>query len=247
MLLEFGVFFLSMIYWATLGLVMKYANQIFWLEIGFSLVALIGIRIIAKRWKYFILPLFIIFGSVFLLFLIDSVAEERTFAVLSAGIFYLTVLASYRLGKYDKDQTAKAMHNLAVFATVFCWYSAAYGWYLNLEVPVWILMAIVALVTFAVSYLSFVINQLAISRNQRFLYSLFLAYLMAETVFVQNSWPFRYLTTGVVALIIYFASWDVIRNYFLDKLNPRKVIFNAVFLSVAVALILLSSKWYPVV
>lgn len=235
-----------MIYLATIGLISTYPDQILWLEIGFSLITLIGVRIISRRWKYFTLPFFIIFGSVLLLFLIDSTAEKRTFAVLSVGIFYLTILASYRLGRYDKDQTAKAMYNLAIFATLFCWYAASFGWYLNLAVPVWILMVIIAFVTFMLSNVSMRVNQLKINSIQRFSYAIFLAFLMAQTVLIQNSWPFRYLTTGVIALIIYYASWDIIRNYFLEKLTTKKVVFDAVFLLGAVIVILLSSKWYPV-
>ena len=36
--------------------------------------------------------------------------------VLSTGVFYLAILGGYRLGKYEKDLTAKAMYNLAALS-----------------------------------------------------------------------------------------------------------------------------------
>jgi hypothetical protein len=139
------------------------------------------------------------------------------------------------------------MVNLAALATLFCWYASVYGWYLNIEVSVWYIMAVFAIVTFLVSYISIMINKLEINRSQRVLYSVYLAYLVAVAIWVQNSWPFGYLTTGVITLIIYYASWDIIRNYFIGKLTVRKIVFNLVFLVGTASILLLSTKWYPVI
>lgn len=247
MLLEFGVFFLSLVNLAAVWLVYDYPNQFFWIMGIFALVLLAGVKAIAGKFRFFVLPFFLTLGAVLLLPLIDSPAESKTFIVLAAGVFYLAVLGSYRLGKYDRDKTAKAMLNLATLTTLFYWFASSYGWYLNIALSIWIIMFIFAIVAFFVSYQSFLVNQLALNRHQRIIYSVFLAYLMAGAIWMQNFWPFGYLTTGVIALIIYYSAWDLIRNYFLENLTIKKIIFNSFFLAGSVLLILLSAKWYPAV
>src|SRR4030043_519902 len=87
-------------------------------------------------------------------------------------VFYLATLAGWRLNQYEKDQTAKAMYNFATIATVFCWYTAAYGWYLNVAIPIWGLLIIFAVVTFVASLASFAVNN--IKREKRLVYAVFL-------------------------------------------------------------------------
>jgi len=247
MLFEFGVLFLSLLNLAAVWLLYDYPNQFFWIMGIFALVLLIGIRVVAGRLRFFGIPFLLTLGSVLLMPLIDSPAKVRAFIVLSTGVFYLAVLGSYRLGRYERDKTAKAMIDLATLATLFCWFAASYGWYLNIVLPIWVIMLIFAAVVFFISYQSFLISQIAPSRHQRVVYSVFLAYLMAGVVWVQNFWPFGYLTTGVVALIIYYSAWNLIRDYFLENLTIKKIIFNSIFLAGSATLILLSARWYPAI
>ena len=247
MIWEFGVFFLSLLNLAALWLAFGHPDRAFGIMGIFAAVLLIGVRLIARNFRFFFLLIFLILGALLLLPLIDSPAQAKAFIVLASGVFYLAILAGYRLRKYDKDQTAKAMVNLAALATLFCWYTSVYGWYLNIEMSVWYIMAVFAVVTFLVSYISIMINKLEINRSQRVLYSVYLAYLVAGAIWIQNFWPFGYLTTGVITLIIYYASWDIIRNYFIGKMTVKKIVFNLVFLVGAASILLLSTKWYPVI
>lgn len=247
MLFEFGVLFLTLLNLTSVWLAYDYPNQFFWIMGIFSVMLFFGVKGIAGKYRFFILPFFLTLGTVLLLPLIDSPAEAKAFIVLAAGVFYLATLGSFRLGRYNRDKTAKAMMNLATVAALFCWFAALYGWYLNLALSVWIIMLVFAFVVFLVSFQSFIDNELPLSRHQRVIYSVFLAYLMAGTIWMQDFWPFGYLTTGVTALIIYYSAWDLIRGYFQDKLSAKKLIFNSIFLVGSVGLILLSAAWYPAV
>ncbi len=245
MFLELGVFLLSLVNLAAIWLVYQYPNQFFWVMGVFVLILLIGVKAVAGKIRFFILPFFLTLGAVLLLPLIDSPAESEAFIVLAAGVFYLAALGSHRLGKYDRDKTAKAMISLASFAALFCWFTASYGWYLNIALPVWIIILLFAFVSFIISFQSFLAEQLPVNRFQRIIYSLFLAYLMAGVIWMQNFWPFGYLTTGVVALIVYYSAWNLVRGYFLDSLTVKKIIFSSFFLVGSATVILLSAKWYP--
>jgi len=247
MVWEIGVFFLSLFYAGILWFAYSNPANFIWPGIVFFAILFVAMKLITRRYFNFILPALLALGTILLLPLIDSRSQANAFALISAGIFYFAVLGSYRLAKYDKDKTAKAMGNLAAFAALFAWFASGYGWYLNIQMPIWLLMMIFAAVTFLVSYVAFRINGLELNGYQRVLYSVFLAYLIAGTVWIQNSWPFGYLTTGVITLIIYYSAWDLISTYFLQKLTIKRAIFNLSFMIGASALILVSARWYPVI
>lgn len=247
MVWEFSIFFLTLLYLGTLWIAFSHPANFIWQGAVFLLVLLIAVRWISRKCFHYIIPAFLFIGSILLLPLIDSSAQSRVFMVLSAGVFYLAILGAYRLGKYKKDLTAKAMSNLAALSSLFCWFASVFGWYLNIEMPVWAIMIIFAVVTFPVSYVLLVINELEMNRNQRILYSVFLSYLMAGAIWIQGFWPFGYLTTGVIALIIFYSGWEIVRNYFLDKMTLRRLTFSIFFLVGTASLILLSTKWYPAV
>jgi hypothetical protein len=108
-----------------------------------------------------------------------------------------------------------------------------------------VLLVVFSVITFLVSYVSFVINQ--VDREKWLIYSVFLTTLVAQTVWIQNFWPFGYLTVAVITLIIYCVGWEIVLSFFLKKLTARTVLFEILFLAGSVVLVLLSTKWYPVI
>ncbi|HLM83946.1 MAG TPA: hypothetical protein VK254_01895 [Candidatus Bathyarchaeia archaeon] len=239
--------FLSALFAANLWLSVNFFGYAGWFGIIFSMVIIITTRIVVGRWKFTVLPAVLVPGAVLLLSLIDPPFEMNMFIFLSSLVFYTTVLAGGRLFQYEKDETAKAMYNVATVAVLFCWYAASYGWYLNpsISLPIWALLLVFSVITFFVSWVSFSINQ--INREKSLIYSVFLATLVAQVVWIQNFWPFGYLTASVIALIIYFVGWEMILSFFLKRLSARTVLFELIFLVGSVVLILLSTKWYPVI
>lgn len=245
MFFRFSIFFLSILFAVNLWASVNYEKYASWFGIIFSLLLVIIAKMIVRQWKFAILPVVLILGSVLLLSLIDSELQARVFILFSSLVFYLTVLAGWRLGQYAKDETAKAMYNVATITALFCWYAASLGWYLNIAAPIWGLMLVFAVVTLFVSLVSFSVNQTEPSK--RLIYSVFLTLLVAQAIWIQNFWPFGYLTTSVITLIIYYASWSIILNYFLKKTTFRAVLFDIMFLFGSTLLLLLSTKWYPVI
>lgn len=247
MFFSFNIFFLSALFAANLWLSVNYAGYAGWFGIVFSLIIITAARMIVGRWKFTVLPAVLVPGAVLLLSLIDPPFEINLFIFLSTLVFYATVLAGWRLFRYEKDETAKAMYNIATVAVLFCWYAASYGWYLNpsILIPIWVLLLVFSVITFLVSYVSFAINQ--IDREKWLIYSLFLTTLVAQTVWIQNFWPFGYLTVAVITLIIYCVGWEIVLSFFLKKLTARTVLFEILFLAGSVILVLLSTKWYPVI
>lgn len=236
----------SLVFLASLEVIIARGEYAFGVAIFLFLLSLYEGRSIGGKWIFSVLPVFFILSSVALLYLISGNVEEQIFIFLASSMFYLSLFSAYRLGKYSGDQTAKGMNITAAFATIFFTYASAYGLYLNFLVPLYYLMITYLVVTLLVSFQYFVI----IKKNEQkkvWTYSFILALAMAEIVWTMNFWVFGYLTTGVIALILYYILWDLTQSYFLNLLSQKRVVANMVFFSCLVVLVLLTSKWTPVV
>ena len=200
---------------------------------------------IGHKWKFSILPVFFTIFSIALLQLISGMLEKQIFVGLVSLMYYLALFGTYRLGIYAGDQTAKGMIMASTSAAIFFTYAGAYGLYLNFLVTLYVLMLTYLIVTLLVSYQYFsIIEQ---DKNRVWTYSFLLALFMVELIWTMNFWPFGYLTTGVIALILYYVLWDLTQSYFLNLLSKKRVVANMIFFSTLIILILISSKWIPVI
>jgi hypothetical protein len=204
-----------------------------------------GVNKIGKGFVYSIIPTVFSLSAVLMIFLIDSPVEKNIFSLLCSGIFYLALFGVYRLRSYQKDQTARGMVSASALATLFFFYAASYGIYLNFSISLWVLMTAFLIVTTLVSYEYFGI--VSTDRKTVGTYSLILGMLMAEIAWVINFWPFGYLSTGAVVTIFYYIFWDLTQTYFFNTLSQKRLIANVVFFSLLIILILSTSRWLPVV
>ena len=246
MFLKIRPLVLSLIYLVSLELITFKPAYFYWIGFFLIMLSLYEGRKIGHRWLFSVLPVFFVLSSVALLYLIALTYEQQTFILLSAVMYYLALFSAYRLGVYGGDQTAKGMNMAAAATTIFFTYTSAYGLYLNFLVPPYYLMLVYLVVTLLVSFQYFAI----IKRDQRkivWMYSFLLALIMTEIIWTMNFWPFGYLTTGVIALILYYVLWDLVQSYFLNLLSRRRVVANMVFFSTLVIVVLLSAKWIPVI
>ena len=210
------------------------------------MVSAYGSRKIGGRWFFSVLPIFFTFSSLALLYLITLEFEQQIFIALASVMYYLSLLGAYRLGIYAGDKTARGMNMAAMAATIFFTCAGAYGLYLNFFVPLYYLMLVYLIVTLLVSYQYFSIIQ-SDNKKRAWTYSFLLALVMTELIWTMNFWPFGYLTTGVIALILYYVLWDLVQSYFLNILSKKRVVANMIFFSVLTVMVLLSAKWLPVV
>lgn len=203
-------------------------------------------RVIGGRWKFSVLPVLFVLSSVSLLYLVTIRFEQQIFIFLSTAMYYLSLFGAYRLKKYSEDQTAKGMIMAASASTIFFTYAGAYGIYLNFLIPLYILLLFYSVVTLLVSYQYFsTIGE--IPKKIVWIYSFVLTLSMIEIIWALNFWPFGYLTTGVIALILYYVLWDIIRSHFSNILSKKRMVFNLIFFSAIISLVLATSKWFPVI
>jgi len=201
---------------------------------------------IGGKWIFVILPVFFTLSSIVLLYLITLPYEQQAFIFISSLMYYLSLFGAFRLGSYDGDKTARAMNMAAASATIFFMFSGAYGIYLNFLIPVHYLMLVYLISTLLISYQYFAIIKKD-GRSTIWIYSFLLSLIMVELIWTMNFWPFGYLTTGVIALTLYYIFWDLVQSHFLNLLSRKRVVANMVVFSILITLVLISSKWFPII
>lgn len=236
----------SLIFLVLLEVIVFQETLVFYVSGFLFVVSFFQGKMLGKEWRYSILPVFFTISSVALLYLITLFYEQQFFIALAFGMYYLSLLGAYRLGLYENDQTARGMIMAATVATIFFTYASVYGIYLNFLVPLFVLMVAYLIVTLLVSYQYFALIKKDAKRLV-WIYSFLLALIMTELIWTMNFWPFGYLTTGVIALILYYILWDIIQSYFLNLLSRKRIVANAILFSLLISLILITSKWLPVI
>lgn len=177
-----------------------------------------------------------------LLLLIDHFTQRQIFIVLSAGMYYFSLLGMYRLHHAREDKTAKSFLYAAAMAAIFFFYSGTYGFYLNFTFPLWGMMFLYFIGTSFISYETFVGVE-RVGKARMLLYSVILGFIMGEGAWVMSFWPFGYLTAGVIALLFFFLLWDIALDGLREKLSLRKTVWRFFFFLVLLTLLLLSTPW----
>lgn len=246
MFLKFRPLLYSLVFLIGLEFIIFFYRHVFVVAILLFIFSIYESKKLGGKWKYSTLPAFFSISSVSLLYLIAVGYEQQIFIALASFMYYLSMLGAYRLGQYEGDKTARGMNMAATASTIFFTFASAYGIYLNFLVPLYYLMIAYLIVTLLVSYQHFSIVK---ENNNRsvWIYSSILALVMSELIWTMSFWPFGYLTTGTIALILYYVIWDIIQSYFMDSLSRKRVIGNMVLFIVLIGCILISAKWIPVI
>ncbi len=210
------------------------------------LISLIATQRVTHRLADSALPILISVTAPVLLSLIDAPIERKVFAVLVGVMYYLGLLALYRLRTAPSDQTAQSLLSMSIMAAMFFFYSGIYGFYINFNFPLWGLMALFFFGTGAVSYQA-LINRERRNRWRALFYSLVLGLIMGECAWAFGFWPFGYLTTGALALVLYAILWDVTFTAFYGELSLKRTIIRIIFLLALVLLLLASTPWHILV
>ncbi len=200
---------------------------------------------IGRKYSMTPVPVLLALSSLVQIYFIDSQWQRNIFVFLAASIYYFLHLGIYRLRSYDKDQTARGLVASTSFATLFFCYAIIMGIYINFAVGLWVLMILFLISTVLVSaqYLYLVETD----RTTAWKFSIVLGLAMVEISWILSFWPFGYLTTGVVALMVYYVFWDLAKVYFTGFLSKIRVIVNLAIVAVLMALVLGTSHWLPVV
>jgi len=161
----------------------------------------------------------------------------------------------------DKEKKARLkvldsgfnLNQAIILISVFLLSSGVYGIYIDLDLPVWTVMAVIFTgVFFSTLYLA-KINflkskalelHLSSHKNRTFtFYSFLFGFLMAELIWAISFSPANHLTIGAIALSLYYSLWNILRSYLRNELTKKIIVLNLAFFAFATSIILLTGKW----
>lgn len=207
-----------------------------------STIALLGVYRTTKRMTGVPIPLLFSLATPTLLFLIDNKTNQHIFVIISSVAFYSLLLGLYRLRFAESDETARAFMHAGGIASLFLFYAACYGLYLNFDIALSALMATFGLSTFGVAYQMFrVVDKKA--EKEIILSSAFLALIMAEASWIASMWPFGYLTVSALLTIVFFFPWEGLGLSLTGQFTEKRFLFRAFSLMSLATLLLLSTPW----
>lgn len=215
-------------------------------SLAVSLLAIQSSRKIGKSIFSAATPVIFSLSSITLLYLVDSLKQKQWLIVLSTAVYYLAFLGIYRLRYYERDITARGMMSFVAMSTNFLFYSSIYGIYLNFSIPIGVFMLAYCAVTVVITYQYLLTLDGEQDRKAR-IYSLILGLSMTEIAWVVNFWPFGYLTTGVIVLMFYYILWYLVESYFLKTLSKEHILTQLLFSGLLIGMVLISTRWTPMV
>ena len=190
---------------------------------------------------YAVLPATIGFTAMALLYFIDNTTEKYIFVGLVTALFYASLFGIRRIRKNPFDMTARSLFSATLIATVFMFYAAAYGFYINFNIPLWLFLLVHFLFIGGVTLMSL---RAYVSNYRRIvLYSAAIAFGMVQFAWMTNFWPFGYLTTAVVSLLFYYVLWDLVQMEFLEILSKKRVMMTLTYCIVLMGAVLVPTQW----
>lgn len=207
-----------------------------------AFISLLSAQKITRRIRNGFIPLLLSFSAPSVLALVDDPQEKTAFSVLAALMYYVAFLALYRLRHAPKDKTAAALLSIAMLASLFFFYSAAFGFYLNFSVPLSSLVLAFSLGSFGAAFqtLSSVLHG---DRGRVAIYSSVIAFGVGEVSWIISFWPFGYLVAGVVSLMSFFILWDMANSLFSGVISRKRTVWYALLFLVLIGLLLSTSPW----
>ncbi len=204
-------------------------------------------KIARNSYIYFLIRTLLLLSSgiIFVAFLQGFVFRQVLVLVLATSFFILFrafnafIRKGFRFAPISRNNLS-----LVTFFTAFLSYAIIFGGYLYFSWPGYLLMILIALVSFLIFNQSFWQHDLF--QPKRFVYILGASFLLGEVAWVMSYTPINYLAGGLVFLVIYYVLWGLTQHYFEGVLTRRLVLEHLIIAFIALALVLSTARWLPI-
>jgi hypothetical protein len=194
-----------------------------------------------------LIPTLFSLSTFILLFFVSSPKEKHIFIFLSSMVLYVAMLGTYRLKQYAGDVTAQSMLSLVAVTTLFFLFSAFYGVFLNFRrFDETALMVSYGISAFLIGFSVFA-RLFRKETKKAWASSFLLGFCAAQIGWIGSFWPFGYLTSGVLALMMISPLWDTIQSEALGTFSKKRLIAHVILMVSLIGMVLASSPWLPVV
>jgi hypothetical protein len=237
----------------------------------FYLFALFAVSVTSAFWitRYRFMPIILIMlfstGSVLFFLTLGRSSFQNTYIFLSSFLFMLTLIGLNRFfaqqERYIQHEKIKPkildsgfnLNQAITLISLFLLSSGVYGIYIDLDFSVWKVMALIFLIVFFSTLYLTKINFLRSKtlglhldsvKNRTFLlYSFLSGFIVVELIWAISFLPINHLTMGGIVLSLYYAFWNILKNYLRNELSRKIVVFNLMFFAAMTSVILFTSKW----
>lgn len=196
---------------------------------------------IGKRHIYSFLPAIVGIFSFALLYFIDNIQEQKIFGGIITILIYMSLLGIKRIQKNSQDMTARSLFSATLIATMFLFYAVVYGFYINFDISIWILMIVHFCVVSLITFMS--LRAYSVDFLRTILYSCLIGFVMIQFSWMASFWPFSYLTMATISLMVYYILWDLVQMVFLQTLSKKRILITIIYCVILVLTVLLTTQW----
>lgn len=236
-----------------------------------SLITLFLISVLSAFWitKYRFLPIILITlwttGSVLFLTTLDENYFQQLYIIASSLIFSLALIGLYRFfiqqEKWIKKEKVRLkvldsgfnLNQSIILISIFLISGGIYNIYVDLNLPLWIVLIIIFITIFfstiyltRINFLKSKAHEFYLdsSKNKTFgFYSFLFGLIAVELIWAISFWPANHLTVGAIVLSIYYPCWNILRDYLRNNLSKKIVILNSLFFIAFLCVTLLTGNW----
>lgn len=176
-----------------------------------------------------------------LLFFVDSFIAQQCIVALGCLVLWSS-LFEYGNSYSQKRIVSRSILFIVHFVALFLFFTSSYAIHVNYAIPQWALMFLYGLSIFLISF-----HSLLLTKSDSFIrclsYALGVGIFFMQFAWFIHFWPFGYLTTGVIMLIVYYIFWDLFQSYLEGVLRKQRFFANGILFIVLMGIILMSTPW----
>lgn len=225
------------IYWLFSLLIVAVAISV-WKLIGRGLIT------VGARWNFLVAPLFLITSGLFFILFLENQILKHFLAIFLAvllGLFLENIfIYIYRHDKYQVNSLENISSYLNLISTLF-FNSGFFGLLIFLNIPVWLLILLILLVTFSLSYQTMWINKIVSEKS--WIYILIICLILCELAWALSFLPTSFYVSGAVLSIAYYLVLGISRFYLLGNLDAKIVKRHLIISLIVLILILGTARW----
>lgn len=238
--------------------------EVFWIypKLFYYILALLAAIPIISLWlfylarvkegkilTFFILPILFLSSSLFFSGVIPISGFWHKILIqivffINAGFIYLYLRYSFYffITPYlFKDTAFKNISSFGAYLTSLFSFSSAFGLLSFLSLPIWLLILIIIVFVFFLTYASFWAERISLKAS--FLYIIVISFLIFQFSWALAFLPLSFYLIGLILSIIYYLIIKLSQFNFAGNLNKNTITRHLLFGVISIIIILLTAKW----
>ncbi|MFZ5392355.1 MAG: hypothetical protein ACOZAR_04170 [Patescibacteria group bacterium] len=246
--LRFKPLVISVVFLVILEFLYYYPSLVLWGGFVLLLIILAGVLWIMRgNWedgiiRRSILPVLLAMGVLSFGFFMHMPYYRQV--VLFVGSFCLYFLMVYvDQFPYKSFLITRLNFSFVALVAAYLLFFSITNFSVSLQMPLWILMIIVVMVSFLIFYS--VLWASGLERSYVMLYTVLLGLMMSEIFLVVSFWPVDPSAKSMVLVVVMYIFWGLLSSW-LEKVMTTRVVIEYLAIGLTLmAVVLLTASWLP--